>query len=1068
MAEPDDDVAEMTEEGRSRARKRLWPRIALGFTGMLGAAVLYAWITREDIADNIIASQLESMGIPATYEIESIGPGRQVLRNIVVGNAKRPDATIERAEISIRYRFGFPAIGQVKLVKARVYGSYLKGKLSFGSLDPLIFANPEEPSRGLPDIDLALVDGRGLLETDYGPVGLKAEGQGGLRGGFAGILAVNAPRLSGEGCEASRATLYGKLSVKAARPSISGPLRLAGLDCSARQLALKDAAVSLDLTGDADLTGLDAKFDWRNGGATYGQSSLSGVNGHGNASWRNDTLALRYDLAARGIETAQVATALLTGKGSLRGRAGLARLEWEGDWEANGLRLGAGLDTALRNLQRSSEGTLLAPMAERIRLSLAREGRGSRLLAQTTMRNTPDSFSLVIPQASLRGGSGATLFSLSRFLFGSDGKGTPQLAGNFATGGLGLPQITGRVEQQGVSGTQLRLSMAEYRAGGGSLSAPGIDIVQHPDGAIGFAGQFRASGALPGGSANNLVVPLSGDWSQGSGLAIWRNCADIRFDKLALAGLSLERRGLMLCPPRGGAMLRSNAAGTTFAAGSPGLDLAGHLGESPIRIRSGPMGFAVPGMLAARDLDVVLGPEETATRFRLSNLDAKIGKDVAGRFAGADFRLYQVPLDILEASGNWRFADGRLSLSDADLRVEDREQVDRFQPLIANGASLDLYDNVITADARLREPKSGREVTELAIQHDLASGKGHADLTVDGLVFDNQLQPDTLTGLALGVIANAKGTVAGNGRIDWNESTVTSSGRFSTSGLDFAAAFGPVQGLSGTVVFTDLINLVTAPDQRLKIASINPGIEVLDGDMVFTVLPGNILAIHNASWPFMGGTMVMEPAEIPMGVADTRRFTLKVTGVDAAQFVEHMELANISATGTFDGTLPLVFDKDGGHLQGGMLESRSPGGNVSYVGELSYKDLTAMANYAFDALRSLNYSHMSIAMDGELTGDFVTRVRFDGVKQGEGTKQNFLTRQVAKLPVRFNVNIRAPFYKLITTFKSMYDPAFVRDPRELGLIDKNGKPIQAPAPAKPEETTPHESTIQPSASENLR
>ncbi len=100
-----------------------------------------------------------------------------------------------------------------------------------------------------------------------------------------------------------------------------------------------------------------------------------------------------------------------------------------------------------------------------------------------------------------------------------------------------------------------------------------------------------------------------------------------------------------------------------------------------------------------------------------------------------------------------------------------------------------------------------------------------------------------------------------------------------------------------------------------------------------------------------------------------------------------------------------------------------------------------MANFAFDALKSLDYSTMTIAMRGDLEGDIVTNVKFDGVKQGAGTKRNFITRQVAKLPIQFNVNIRAPFYQLITSFKAMYDPAFVKDPRTLGLVDAQGRPL---------------------------
>jgi hypothetical protein len=81
-------------------------------------------------------------------------------------------------------------------------------------------------------------------------------------------------------------------------------------------------------------------------------------------------------------------------------------------------------------------------------------------------------------------------------------------------------------------------------------------------------------------------------------------------------------------------------------------------------------------------------------------------------------------------------------------------------------------------------------------------------------------------------------------------------------------------------------------------------------------------------------------------------------------------------------------------------------------------------------------------MDGALTGDLVTRVRFGGVRQGTGTKSNIVTQQIARLPVRFNVNIRAPFYNLITNIRSMYDPSYVRDPRDLGLIDSDGNAIR--------------------------
>jgi hypothetical protein len=133
----------------------------------------------------------------------------------------------------------------------------------------------------------------------------------------------------------------------------------------------------------------------------------------------------------------------------------------------------------------------------------------------------------------------------------------------------------------------------------------------------------------------------------------------------------------------------------------------------------------------------------------------------------------------------------------------------------------------------------------------------------------------------------------------------------------------------------------------------------------------------------------------------------------------------------------------------------------------------AIANFAFDALRSLDYDQMTVAMDGALTGEIVTRVRFDGVSQGEGAKQNFITRRIANLPIRFIVNIRAPFYQLISTIKEMYDPSSVRDPRDLGLIDDEGGVLLRetdglpPDPVEPDDLIPDDAVIQRRESEEM-
>ena len=1049
---------------------RRWPVVVGAVLLALGMALAVAWFSRERIADNYIGAQFRELGLPGTYEIEQIAPGRQILRNIVIGDPARPDLTVERAEVEIRYRLGFPAIGRITLVRPRLYGTQRAGRLSFGSLDKVLFAKtePAQPFR-LPNLDLRVIDGRARLDSDLGTVGMKVEGAGRLRGGFAGTIAAIAPELRIAGCGVTRASLYGAVTVSGERPRFAGPVRVAEAHCT-NGMALARAALRLDATLDRKLDGGEGTLALETGAVTAGGANAGSLAGTGRLTYRRQALTARYELAAQDASAASIAARVLRIEGSLRTQNGWNRAAIDGTAAGEQLALGQGLDAALASAERAGQGTLAVPMLAQIRAALRRETPGSRLTAAYLARTTTDGMSLTIPQASLIGGSGATLAALSRFQLSTNGGGTPRLSGSLVTGGPGLPQISGRMERPTGGSAVLRLTMADYRAGPARLAVPQLVVAQGPGGALGFSGRALLSGPLPGGAASNLALPIDGNWSRAGGLSVWRRCTPVGFDRLILANLTLERRSVTLCPPPGGAIVRAGPGGLRIAAGATRLDLAGRLGATPLRLTTGAVGFAVPGALTARSVEVSLGAEPS--RFRLSNLTAQIGKDIgagiSGRFEGTDVRLAAVPLDLLDAKGSWRYAGGVLSIADGTFRLIDRAAQARFEPLTASGGTLALANNVIQAKALLAEPASGREIVRAIIRHDLNSGNGRADLAVPGITFDPKLQPVALTKLALGVVANVAGSVRGEGTILWTAAGQTSTGRFTTDGLDFAAVFGPVKGASGTIVFTDLLGLVTAPDQRLRLASVNPGIEATDGELRYELRPNSQIAVLGARWPFLDGTLTLDPTVMTLGVSEVRRYTLRVEGIEAAKFVERLDLGNIAATGKFDGVLPLVFDQNGGRIEGGALASRPPGGTVSYVGALSYKDLSTMANFAFEALKSLNYRNMRIAMDGALAGEIITRVRFAGVSQGAGTKQNFLTRKVANLPIQFNINIRAAFIELIGVVKSTYDPAYIKDPRE--IIDAQGRPLvpsTPPAPSanglalKPQDIQPSDSERRP-------
>lgn len=1053
MGEADGEDIVAPSGGTAPGKRRWRRRVALGLAAVVLVGGSMAWISRERIAEDVIDDYLAQRGVPATYDIVSLTPGRQVIENLVVGDPARPDLTVRRMVIDMGVGWQGPEVRRVRLEGARVYASYRGGAFSLGKLDPLVFTGSDAPAR-LPAIEVSLSDARALVESDYGRIGVKLEGSGRADSGFVGTLAASAPGIGSGDCRAQTATLYGRLTTLDGAPDFDGPLRLAQLACGGASLARADIGTRASLS--PDFAAAEADFRIEGGGAAFSDLAAAGVNGTAELGWSEGRLALGHDLALTGIAAPQGRLARAEAEGTWRGDTGFAGGQWEGTLRGSGLAPDKRLAAGLASVEAGTKGTLLAPLVARVRGGLATALDGASFRSDVTLRHKGSEASLVVQQASLASARRVPVLALSRLNLGIGSGGVTGLRGDILAGGEGLPDINARIAQDPAGGWTLRMAMADYAAGANRLAIPRLTLRSTPSGRYAFEGLVTASGDLPGGTVNDLSLPLEGTWTEAAGLALGTRCIPVRFAKLALSGLALEGQQVNLCPEgRGPVLAYGNSL--RLAARTGELKFDGTLGESPASISATGLALRYPQPFAVENLAARVGEGDSEVRLAAASLTGTLGDEVGGRFEGGSAWLSAVPLDMGQIAGRWSFADSVLKLEDARLTVSDRPVSGeaRFTPLRAEGASLTLADNRITADAALRHPESGRSVAEVAIRHDLDTAIGSARLSVPALVFDKAFQPEDLSYLAKGVVALADGTVTGRGRIDWRDGKVTSNGTFGSDGFDFAAAFGPVRGLKGEVVFTDLLNLTTAPDQRLQIAAINPGVEVLAGTVQFELKDGTLLTLEDARFPFMGGTLVMRPLAMDFSQPEERRYVFEITGLDAAKFVAQMELTNLSATGIFDGTVPIVFDKDGrGRIDGGVLIAREGGGNVAYIGDLTYEDLGTMGNYAFSALRSLDYRQMSVGLGGQLDGEIITSFQFDGVRQGAGTSKNFVTRRLAKLPIRFRINVRSEnFYQLATMVRSFWDADYLGNPVDRGLLrSEGGRFVPAAPPVQPPES----------------
>ncbi|MBL0916613.1 MAG: YdbH domain-containing protein, partial [Sphingopyxis sp.] len=557
------------------------------------------------------------------------------------------------------------------------------------------------------------------------------------------------------------------------------------------------------------------------------------------------------------------------------------------------------------------------------------------------------------------------------------------------------------------------------------------------------------------GPVRGPSIPLAGALAPTGALALNGGCTRVGVDRIAVSGFRIGRTGVDLCSHPGAPLLSAGPGGLRGFVRVPGLRLRGTSGSSPFAFdaRSAEVDLASLRWAAAL-VDVRLGQGDGVTHFAAQRITGRqAAQGMAGELAGASGKIGAVPLKMDEIAGQWRFAKGALTL-DGGLVLTDSAPIARFEPLVSSDATLRFAGGVIDATAGFNERRTGTKILDTVIRHRLGDGTGSADLLVRELRFNEGFQPDQLTHLALGVVANVQGSVVGDGHIDWSPVGVTSRGTFATANTDLAAAFGPVTGLTTTIVFDDLIGLRTAPGQKAQIKEINPGIPVVDGEIEYTMLGDNRVRVEGGRWPFAGGELLLHPTTLDFNADQPRRMTFDLVGVEAAVFLQNFGFDNINATGKFDGTLPVVFDGLGGRIENGRIDARDGGGTLAYVGELSNHNLGTIANFAFGALRSLKYDDLSIILNGNLDGEMVTDIRFGGIGQGEGATRNFLTNQIAKIPLVFNVKVKGPFRQLVTSAKGLYDPTVWIEQNLNQLIQQQEAATSGTPAVQPPESEP--------------
>ncbi|WP_265570312.1 intermembrane phospholipid transport protein YdbH family protein [Sphingomicrobium nitratireducens] len=1007
-------------------RRRGWRytrRAIIGFLLLVGLAVFALWLMRRPLAEDAVEKYLESKGVQATYSLDRVGLRTQRLSNLVLGDPDDPDLTLDFAEIKTRVTL----TGKVSVYRVSARGAHLRGRVaedgtvSFGQLDKLL-PEPSGEAFRLPDLAVILDDARISLTTPYGPVGAAIAGRGNLAGGFKGMAALSSPGLAFGECRLNAPKGRFALAVKAGRPSLDGPLKAAALGCGDVRVASPTLALDMEFGETIDSAKGDARL-------TAGRIALGGENGMETIDARLtvkgqfDRLVGKFDVRGSDAAIAMLdANDLrLTGDYRLDALGGTYRVE------AQARMADASLDDDARNaLVEAAEGlwkTPLEPVGRKLARALAANARAFGATADLLVEQSKDGPGLfTVRRAEMVADAGARLD-----ISGGAGIAMPMDGGEmrFDTGitleGGDLPSVRATLsDPPGSAPLQGRAEVAPYRAGPSLVQLSDIRFLEDGVGTVRFSTMARVTGPIPGGAVQDLRVPIEGVIMRGGVFRIGTRCVDARIGRLTTGSFNLVDNRIRLCPEDGSMVAGGPGQRISMGFASGPITLRGTLGGNPFGLtaKSGRLdrkeGFRLAGVetrMGSPDAPVVLTAEEVR-----GNL--KGGQ--SGTFSGASAVVGNVPLLVSEMDGNWRISDGDVFI-DGELTVSDRNDPARFYPLISEAVTFTMIDGLIEAKGSLLHPYSGIKVLDVAVTHDLDTGRGEALLGVDDLVFDERLQPEELTPITQGVIALVIGRVRGDGRIAWGEGDeVVSTGTFDIIDTDLAAPFGPVTGLDTTIHFSDLLNLQTPANQMMRVDILNPGIPVEEGFVTYQLLGGQLVKIEHGEWPFMGGTLFLEETVLDFSKDSDKRLTFRVEAFDAELFVRRLEFdETVFISGIFDGAFPLIFDDAGGRVTGGRLDARPGGGIIEY--KAGTAELSLGAKLAMSIIRSLRYEAMIVRLDGDLDGEFATRMDIDGVRLGETTAAK-IVKSVSNIPVNMNVTINGPFRGLIATLQSFKDP----------------------------------------------
>jgi len=1068
--------------------------IGLGIVVGLGAA----WVWRAPIAAALIQQNLSTIGVESSFEIARLDFAGAELTDLRLGSEEAPDLTIANARVGFAWA-PLPRLTLVHLDAPRLRARVGEEGVTLGQLDAFLKGGSRtDGGAGLPRMRLEIVDGRADVATPFGTMPVTFQSWGRIGTDFAAVATLAPVSQTANGATLTNAEAA--LAVRADNGGLNAELEASAQELARAGVTAQNARLAIHFAAPVDLSrgALRATFTANEAGAAgiaaeLPRADLTLDSPEQLAAWRGAAMVTAASLAQgdalRAAGPALVANiALNTGRPFALDVAGRlsapnvtltneGRAQFSRGWPELGALPVGPLSLALR------DALFAAARDARIEATFAIAARDERM---TFAINRP---------VEIAGADGARIAFTPRaadspLLLVDLASGAMNGAGRLSLSGGALPNATLDVTRFAAS-SQTPFQMAgtlaipDYRARNAAISAPNATLALAQEGdalTVRLTGPAKLTGPLGGGAASvtDLEAPFDLAMSFGQSMRVANagdRCIQARFGALNLPGLTFRNGAAPLCAEPDGFFATSAQGAVSGGVTLAPIAFTGHMQgaatqratlnapRATVRFGGTNARLTMDAALETPALSVALAPDHIVN-VRGEAINAQMIATggtwhAEGAIANGVVDDATLPANVTDFNSRFRaeprgndavirFTGGAARLTDRAPANAPEDRVALFYPILARDIAATLEGGRLAATGNLVLEEGARPLGAFTASHLLETGVGVARIENNALAFNTRLQPDDISPLGRAV-ANVRGALGLTVNARWTATTFAADGRLNIDNVSLASATLPIiEGVTGEIVFDDLLLLTTPPGQRLAIETINPGVAAHNGVVQFQLRDGGRIVLESARWPFAGGVLAVTPATITLGAEETR-FELTLGDIDVATLLAELNVPDLAATGTVGGRFPLVLTQTSARIENGRLSASSEGGTISYAGS-ALANSTGAARLAFGALTSFRYDNLTLELNGDLAGDLVTAINFRGANRGNlDLGGGPLNTSVAGVPFVFNVRVTAPFRQLGDMAAGAFDPRRAIEQAGQTLNDAPAPEpgAEAPAPVDP-------------------